>query len=165
MTMLEKIELVLRKRGLSQAALERIALLPAGRISKWKDQRGEPTVRQALRIAHALDVPIPWLVDDGMDEPPPVSAMPSAAEQLAQRMVRALELSEDEVVRALSSAIAARSSLSGTPASAGRPAAGSPTVIGVGHPVEPRSGNPLSPPSSLHDRHGQDPKSRRGAAG
>jgi transcriptional regulator with XRE-family HTH domain len=164
MTMLEKIDLVLRRKGLSQAALERIALLPAGRISKWKDQKGEPTVRQALRIAHALDVPIPWLVDDGMDEPPPVSAMPSAAEQLAQRMVRAGDLTEDEVILALSSAIAARSIHAGTPATAGRPA-GSPAVIGVGHPVDPRSGNPLSPPSSLHDRHSQDPKSRRGAAG
>jgi transcriptional regulator with XRE-family HTH domain len=162
--MIEKIDDLIRQKGLSQAALERSVCLSQNRISKWKDEKGEPTARQALRIARFFNVPVEYLIDDELDAPPQPSANLSPAEQQALRMVRAGDLTEDEVILALSSAIAARSIHAGTPATAGRPA-GSPAVIGVGHPVDPRSGNPLSPPSSLHDRHSQDPKSRRGAAG
>lgn len=100
--MIEKIDDLLRKKGMSQAALERSALLSANRISKWKDEKGEPTGRQALRIARLLDVPVEYLLDDDMEEPPALERL-SPAEERAVEMVRALGLGVQDVIRGLSS--------------------------------------------------------------
>lgn len=66
--MIEKILAVAKRRGLTQAALERAAGLAENRISKWKDEIGEPTLRQVVRIAEVLEVPIGYLADDALDE-------------------------------------------------------------------------------------------------
>jgi transcriptional regulator with XRE-family HTH domain len=70
MRILEKILESARRKGVGQLALERAADLPKNRISKWKDGVGEPTAAQALRIARVLGVPVEYLADDAMDEPP-----------------------------------------------------------------------------------------------
>jgi len=70
--MLDKIERIREQRGLKQYELEQMAGLSRKRITKWKDV-GEPTARQALRIARVLSVPVEWLCDDDApDEPPPI---------------------------------------------------------------------------------------------
>lgn len=48
--------------------------MPASRISKWLAGQGEPTARQALRLARMFEVPIEWFLDDERDFPVPDSA-------------------------------------------------------------------------------------------
>jgi hypothetical protein len=70
MTPIEKITMLLARKRIDQVELEARAKLPAGRVSKWATT-GEPTGRQALRIARVLCVPVEWLIDDeSLDEPP-----------------------------------------------------------------------------------------------
>lgn len=125
MGMIEKIDELIKQKRLSQAALERTACLSENRISKWKDGTGEPTARQALRIARILKVPVEFLIDDEMEAPPPVREL-SPAEERAIEMVRALDLDVQDVIRGLS-AVALKSSDRNVPI---------PHAIG-GHPVEP----------------------------
>lgn len=61
---IEKIEKRLAELGWKQNAFERSAQLAENRISKWKDGQGEPTLRQAFRMAKLLNVPLVYLADD-----------------------------------------------------------------------------------------------------
>jgi transcriptional regulator with XRE-family HTH domain len=70
MRLVEKLEMALRSKGLTQGSFERLAMLSENRISKWKNNQGEPTVRQALRMARLLDLPLDYLADDEVDEEP-----------------------------------------------------------------------------------------------
>lgn len=67
--MLDKLMSSLTERGLDQDELEVLAGLAKGRITKWKDGQGEPSARQAVRIAKALNVDVVWLIDDEKTEP------------------------------------------------------------------------------------------------
>jgi transcriptional regulator with XRE-family HTH domain len=78
MKMLEKIEEARKRIDLKQAELERAAFLAQGRISKWKDEKGEPSARQLLRIADILGVSMRWLVDDDMEVDQIVEKLSSA---------------------------------------------------------------------------------------
>lgn len=73
MTSAEKISWLCRERGLTQKRVGELAALPENRISKWLDGQGEPTARQALRLARVLSVPLEWLADDAQEVPPPAS--------------------------------------------------------------------------------------------
>ena len=86
--MIENIVKALEIRGLKQKELEVMAGLSANRISKWKDDIGEPTARQAHRIAVALNVPIGWLCDDSLplDLPEPLTAREQAILGHVRRM-------------------------------------------------------------------------------
>lgn len=96
--MLEKIEKHLASKGIRQGELAAmVGVLPA-RISKWKSGEGEPTARQALRIARALDLPLEYLVDDDADELP--EAKDSTEETQILDLYRALGLTKDEALRA-----------------------------------------------------------------
>jgi transcriptional regulator with XRE-family HTH domain len=97
----EKIAWLCRERGLTQKRVGELAALPENRISKWLDGQGEPTARQALRLARVLDVPMDWLVDDEADVPPPDPGL-SPAELRAVEMTRALNLDASEVIRRMS---------------------------------------------------------------
>ena len=70
MIIAEKIQDLLRLNGLSQVEFEPLAGLPKGRVSKWLSGQGEPTARQALRMAKALGVTLDYLVDDDLSTPP-----------------------------------------------------------------------------------------------
>jgi transcriptional regulator with XRE-family HTH domain len=99
MTMLEKIILLLDEKGWSQTALERATGLSRDRISKWKNGQGEPTARNARDIARVLGVPVDYLVDEGRTEREERPL--SEAEATALKLVRTLELREEEVIRRL----------------------------------------------------------------
>ena len=71
MTMVEKLSALLRSKGLTQSAFEAKALLSENRISKWKNGTGEPSAKEALRMARILEVPLEYLVDDEEDDPAP----------------------------------------------------------------------------------------------
>jgi transcriptional regulator with XRE-family HTH domain len=106
MIVAQRIEKVLSKRHLSQAELEQLAGLAKGRVSKWASGQGEPTARQALRIARVLGVPVEWLADDtAPGEPPePAPAPPpplSEDERYVLEVFRALEITRADAIRRL----------------------------------------------------------------
>ena len=73
MRMVEKLEAALHAKGFTQTSFERLAMLSANRISKWKNDHGEPTARQAMRIARLLGLSVEYLVDDDLNEMAPDS--------------------------------------------------------------------------------------------
>lgn len=92
MTMVEKLDLALDERGWTQSAFEQAALLSANRISKWKNGTGEPTAKQALRMARLLDLPLEYLIDDDQAEP---GGMPvSEREKQVWEAIRTLGVDE-----------------------------------------------------------------------
>ena len=97
MGIIEKLEILIQERGFTQGEVERLAGLAASRISKWKDGRGEPTARQALRLARLLDVPMEYLVDD-LAEGPAQQPHLTDAELRAVEITRALGLSVGQVI-------------------------------------------------------------------
>jgi transcriptional regulator with XRE-family HTH domain len=88
MRLVEKLEAVLRARGLTQSSFEKLASLSENRISKWKNDQGEPTVRQALRMARILDVPLDYLADDDLNDLP--SATMTERERQVWEVVRTI---------------------------------------------------------------------------
>jgi transcriptional regulator with XRE-family HTH domain len=100
MRSIEKIERALIERGLTQGALERAALLPENKLSKWK-AGGEPSLSQGLRIARILDVPLAWLADDAQGWPPKTVEAPAGntmmgiERRMLDLMQRYLEIRED----------------------------------------------------------------------
>jgi len=68
----EKVERLLAQRGMSAAALARLAGVGQDVISRLRHLDGyEPLASKAVRIARALGVPAEWLFDDEADWPPP----------------------------------------------------------------------------------------------
>lgn len=129
--MIEKIRKLLREKKLTQGELERLALLPGGRISKWDGGLGKPSAPAALRIARALGVSVDYLVDDDQDEPIPAASPRSEEERRVLWL--ADQLGFEEAVRRLT--------LSGSHA----PIAG--RSLGA-HPLPRALDPPPSPPGS-----------------
>jgi len=102
MTSIEKIEKLLAAKGWKQNAFEKAAVLAENRISEWKDGEGEPTLRQALRIARLLQVPLEYLADDSLDEPLPSTGV-TPDEAAILDLFRALRLDKAEGLRRLAS--------------------------------------------------------------
>ena len=102
-TTVEKILTLLEQRGWTQGYFESMAGLSANRISKWKNDQGEPTLRQGLRMARLLGVPIEYLADDQADaiEQPPAL---TADEDAILKLVRALRLDVSQAMCALANA-------------------------------------------------------------
>jgi transcriptional regulator with XRE-family HTH domain len=65
--LVEKLIRLIKMRGYSQDAFERLTVLPRNRISKWVRGQGEPSARQLWRMAKALHVTIEFLLDDEID--------------------------------------------------------------------------------------------------
>lgn len=110
MKMIQRVERVMAERGIKQGELERSLGLSTNRISKWKGGQGEPTARQALKIARALAVPLEWLVsEDGPLDPPTVTAVAefSPEERAVALVFRNARLDVDEAfARLLAPAVA-----------------------------------------------------------
>ena len=67
---LEKLLEAMRKAGMRQGELERVAGLASNRIAKWKNGQGKLDAQEALRLAKALGVDVRWLIDDELTSPP-----------------------------------------------------------------------------------------------
>ena len=65
-----KLAKLRQERGLSQGDLGTAVGLHQSRISKWEKGDGEPSMKQAARLAITLRVPLDYLADDAIDEPP-----------------------------------------------------------------------------------------------
>jgi transcriptional regulator with XRE-family HTH domain len=104
MGMWQKVEKLLKAKGLNWAKLCRIVGEHEPRMSKWRHGQGEPDRNQLLRIARALDADVEYLADDAMDEP----RVPHLAddERAVLEVYRALrpQLDQAKAIRALSAA-------------------------------------------------------------
>lgn len=100
MTLLQKIEKLIKDKGLTQETVEQSCGLSHGRISKWKDGVGEPTAKQAWRLAMFLGVAIEYLVNDDIDKPFRVHGL-NEDESTVLRTMSALGLDGDEAIRRL----------------------------------------------------------------
>jgi transcriptional regulator with XRE-family HTH domain len=103
--MWDKIEKLLKAKGLNQAKLARLIGEHEPRISKWRGGQGEPDRNQLLRIAKALETDMEYLADDSLDEPRPAQGLSSdeIAVLATYRSFRST-LSEDAAIRALATA-------------------------------------------------------------
>lgn len=100
--MVDKIVMLAEARGWDQGELESRAGLARGRISKWKADQGEPSAKQALRMARLLNVSMEYLADDDLDEPAPVPSIALAADERAIiDLYHDLELDKREAVKRL----------------------------------------------------------------
>jgi transcriptional regulator with XRE-family HTH domain len=97
--MIDKLEILLREKGLTQAALEKLVGLSENKISKWK-QKGEPRASEALRMARTLGVPVEYLIDDAMDEPGGEPGL-TADERTIVDLFRVLGIGKLEAMRRL----------------------------------------------------------------
>jgi transcriptional regulator with XRE-family HTH domain len=102
----EKLLKLCDERGLdSQRDLARLAKLSKSSVSRWVNGETRPRMLQALKLARALKVPLEYLIDDAMEEMPPV--LPPD-EEFVLRVYRNLKadpaqgLDEDEAQRRLS---------------------------------------------------------------
>lgn len=102
----EKLLKLCDERGLdSQRDLARLAKLSKSSVNRWVNGETRPRMLQALQLARALKVPLEYLIDDAMEEVPPV--LPPD-EEFVLRVYRNLKadpaqgLDEDEAQRRLS---------------------------------------------------------------
>lgn len=116
--MIEKIVDLARKRGLTQGQLEAAAHLPQGRISKWKNRDGEPSVSQGLKLARLLGSSLDYLADEETSSPPAPAL--SADEERILWLVRAAGLSADDVAKAITRYTAAVADAAGMTSSTDR---------------------------------------------
>lgn len=93
--MVEKLQNLIVDRGLTQTVFEPMAGLPENRISKWAGGQGEPTARQALRMARQLGVSVEYLIDDQLDRDPGAPSVPlSLQDQMILEAYRAFGFQE-----------------------------------------------------------------------
>lgn len=94
MNVLEKILAAARREGMNQAAFERWAGLPQGRVSKWRGGQSEPTWAQIVGWAREFGLSLDFLADDDLDSPPPPEI--TDEERAVLRMVRRIGVDEAE---------------------------------------------------------------------
>jgi transcriptional regulator with XRE-family HTH domain len=114
MDAMAKIEKLLGAKRWKQNAFEKAAVLAENRISKWKDGQGEPTLRQAYRMARLLGVPLDYLADDALQEPS--SSGLTDDERAILDLFRALGLDRAEGLRRLATPAAPGGQMASGPA-------------------------------------------------
>jgi transcriptional regulator with XRE-family HTH domain len=87
----------------NQSEFSRQTGIPQTTISEWRSGKREPTLKNASHLARALGVPLDYLADDGLDEPPPPPRPETSEEErVILRFLRATGLDTDEALRRLS---------------------------------------------------------------
>lgn len=100
MNPIEKIDRLLEKHGMSTRALSDATGIPANRISKWRRVgEGKPTNAELGIIADYFRVPRSFMLDPSITEIPEPDL--SESERAAIKVIRALGLPEEEVLRRL----------------------------------------------------------------
>lgn len=97
-----RVKEILEKRGLTQKAFELTVGLPDTRFSKWINGEGDPDLREAIRMAAALGVPLAELVGDS-DPNAGYYRKLSINEIEILTTIQVLGLSKDEAIRLLKS--------------------------------------------------------------
>lgn len=96
--MLEKIQTLIRAKGLTQKEVEAQLGFPENRISKWMNGTGEPSASQTWRLARALGVSAEYLLNDDVDDPANDTGL-TEDERYILRTVRSIGLTADEFAR------------------------------------------------------------------
>lgn len=99
MELANKILRLSRELRLSQSEIARQAGVSPSAVSKWVRGESVPGLFEAAALARVLRVPIAFLADDTLDDPP---TGPDPDEAFVLRAVRALRLDPEEAVRRLS---------------------------------------------------------------
>ena len=68
-------------------------------MNNWWSGKTKPDIVSALKMAKALDVPLEWMIDESANFPPPADASPQ--ETAVIKLIRALQIDEDEALRRL----------------------------------------------------------------
>jgi len=93
----EKIPVLAKRMGTSQAELARALGTYPSRVSEWVAGTGQPSVQQALRIARYFGVTLDYLADEDANEPP--TPLRSEAEKMIWAAVT--EIGPEEAFRRL----------------------------------------------------------------
>jgi transcriptional regulator with XRE-family HTH domain len=133
MDAMAKIEKLLRAKGWKQNAFEKAAVLAENRLSKWKDGQGEPTLRQASRMARLLGVPLEYLADDELEDPPAGPGL-TDDERAILDLYRALGLDRAEGLRRLATPSAPGGQMAAGPARPSSPREGTGPETGERRP-------------------------------
>jgi transcriptional regulator with XRE-family HTH domain len=99
----EKVRYLLKQQRLSQSDLAKAIGTNQPQVSRWLESANTlPKVPYLLKIARALSVPVDYLIDDEVDEPPAKQEL-TEDEKALLRLYRALKpaLGEDEAMRRL----------------------------------------------------------------
>lgn len=115
----EKLQMLCGRRGWGQSnLLEVVPDVTKSSMSNWWKGKYRPDLESALRIARALDVPLDYLADDALDDPPPSRDLPADEEHVLKvyRNLRSLG-AIDEALATHGMAMAAK----GLPAGSSRP--------------------------------------------
>lgn len=95
----EKLKRLMGTGRYSQSELAKLLDVSQNLISLWTRGKSVPDMREVLKLSRLFAVPLEWLSDDELDEPPPGL---SEAEQTALDTVRELGLTKGDVIRLLS---------------------------------------------------------------
>ena len=97
----EKLAKLIADSGMNQSRLSRHTGIAQSAISEMTVGKRRPYLDQGFRIARAIGVPLDYLADDEAQEPPGPAL--SDDEEVILKIVRALNLDVDAVIRALNS--------------------------------------------------------------
>jgi transcriptional regulator with XRE-family HTH domain len=98
----KKIERLCDERGWNRAELARRIGVSKTTAGNWFDDTRHPFDFTLIKLSRALGVPVDFLVDNEMDEPPSPALSPDEAEVL--NLIRALGLPKFEALRRLAGA-------------------------------------------------------------
>lgn len=88
----QKLRDLIESAPMTQSEIALTMGVQNSRISEWKSGPKKPTVAQILKLAKLLNVPVEYLIDDSMDEPP---APPTPQRKLTDGELSVLEAYHD----------------------------------------------------------------------
>lgn len=96
--MLDKIQALIKAKGLTQKEVEAQLGFAENRISKWINGAGEPKAHQVWLLARALGVSAEYLLNDSIDDPTNDTGL-TEDERYILKTVRSIGLTADEFAR------------------------------------------------------------------
>lgn len=100
MTFSQKLRILCKERDMKQAAVKRaVGDVSKDTVNRWFRGQATPDIREGVVIARLLGVPLDYLADDELDEPP--RAETSEDERALIDLYHALKLTKFEALRRL----------------------------------------------------------------
>lgn len=99
MVFIERIEKLIGEQGVTQAALERAAMMPKNKISKIKSGDQRPAIEEVVRLARILGVSPAYLIDEAARPGGDAGLRPE--DRAVLTVMRSLGITPDDAIRAL----------------------------------------------------------------